>query len=265
MSSRLKDRVVFFTEAGEGDAYGRSWSLAAAREGARIAIADREFGLAERAAEEVRDAGGETLALSIDVTSEESCRRAAEAAISRFGRIDVLVNDAHLWLGMRRDDHSREYLEEILRVNGLGAWTASRAVVPHMRSRGSGKIINLSSIGAFVPSPLYVEQLEQTGNLPSFSYALSRVLVNGLTRFMAHALGPSGITANALVIGMILSEGTRRQLSEAQRQQFVDRTAMKRILEIRDTDGAFVYLASSDSDLMTGQLVIVDAGLVALA
>jgi 3-oxoacyl-[acyl-carrier protein] reductase len=138
----------------------------------------------------------------------------------------------------------------------------SRAVVPHMRSRKAGKIVNLSSIGAWVSSPAYVEHVERTGNLPSFGYALSRVLSNGLTRFMAQALGPSGITVNALAIGMILSEGTRRQLSEEQRQFFVERTALRRMLEIRDTDGAFLFLASSDSDLVTGQIVIVDGGLV---
>jgi 3-oxoacyl-[acyl-carrier protein] reductase len=264
LSDRLADKVILFTEAGEGDAYGRSWALAAAREGASVAIADRESRLAEAAAESARQAGADALSLEIDVTSEESCRRGAEAVLARFGRIDVLVNNAHLWLGLRRGDHSREYLEEVMRVNGLGAWTASRAVVPHMRSRRAGKIINMSSIGAYVASPVYVDQVEETGNLPSFSYALSRVLVNGLTRFMAHALGPSGITVNALAIGMILSEGTRRQLTEAERQGFVERTAMKRILEIRDTDGAFLYLASSDSDAMTGQVVVVDGGLVML-
>jgi NAD(P)-dependent dehydrogenase (short-subunit alcohol dehydrogenase family) len=264
MGERLSGRVVLFTEAGEGDAYGRSWALAAAREGARVAIADARRELAATVAEEVRCAGGDAIDLAIDVTSEASCRDAVEEALGRFGRIDVLVNDAHLWLGLRRDDHSREYLLEVLGVNGLGAWTAARAVVPHMRSRRSGKIINLSSIGAFVDSPVYAEQVEQTGNLPSFSYALSRVFVNGLTRFMARALGPSGITVNALAIGMILSEGTRRQLTEAQRQAFVDRAAMRRILEIRDTDGAFLHLASSDSDAMSGQVVVVDGGLVML-
>ncbi|MGH7898190.1 MAG: SDR family NAD(P)-dependent oxidoreductase, partial [Candidatus Binatia bacterium] len=177
-------------------------------------------------------------------------------------RIDVLVNNAHLWLGLKRDDHSLEYLEEVMRQNGFSAWTASRAVVPHMRSRGSGKIVNMSSIGAWVSSPAYVEHVSRTGNLPSFGYALSRVLLNGLTRFMAQALGPSGITVNALAIGMILSEGTLRQLSEEERRHFVERTALGRILQIRDTDGAWLFLASGDSDLMTGQVLIVDGGLV---
>lgn len=264
MGGRLDGRVVLFTEAGEGDAYGRSWALAAAREGARVAMADRSRELAARAADDVRREGGEALDLAIDVGSEESCRAAAAAVLERWRRIDVLVNDAHLWLGLRRDDHGRDYLEEVLRVNGLGAWTASRAVVPHMLARRAGKIVNLSSIGAFVPSPVYVEQVERLGNVPSFSYALSRVLLNGLTRFMAAALGPFGITVNGLAVGMILSEGTRRQLTEEQREAFVERSAMKRILEIRDTDGAFLHLAGSDSDAMTGQTLVVDGGLVTL-
>ena len=259
---RLEDRVVFFTEAGEGAAFGRSWAPAAAREGARVVVGDRRRELAAELAAQLRGQGAQALDLELDVTNEESCARAVAAALGAFGRIDVLVNNAHLWLGLRRDDHSREYLEETLRVNGLGAWVMSRAVVPHMRGRKAGKIVNLSSIGAWVASPAYVEHVERTGNLPSFGYALSRVLANGLTRFMAQALGPSGITVNALAIGMILSEGTRRQLSEEQRQFFVERTALRRMLEIRDTDGAFLFLASSDSDLVSGQIVIVDGGLV---
>ena len=259
---RLRDRVVLFTEAGEGAAFGRSWALAAAREGARIVIGDRRPELAGAVAEAVRAEGGEALSIELDVTSETSAKRATEAAIEAFGAVDVLVNDAHLWLGLRRDDHSLDYIESVLRTNGLGAWVMSRAVVPHMRSRKRGKIINLSSIGAWVSSPAYLEHVEQTGNLPSFSYALSRVLVNGLTRLMAQTLGPSGITVNALAIGMILSEGTRRQLSEAQREFFVERTALKRMLEIHDTDGAFLFLASPESDLVTGQVLLVDGGLV---
>jgi len=264
MNDRLHDRVILFTEAGEGDVYGRSWARAAAREGARLAIADRTRTLAESLAEEVRSAGGEAIDLEIDVTDEESCVRAAAVTIERFGRIDVLVNDAHLWLGLRRDDASRDYLHHVLDVNGLGAWAAARGVVPHMRRQGGGKIINLSSIGAWVDSPVYAAHVERTGNLPTFGYALSRVLANGLTRFMARALGPSGITVNALAIGMILSEGTKRQLDESERQAFVDRTALRRILEIRDTDGAFLFLASADSDLVTGQIIVVDGGLVML-
>jgi 3-oxoacyl-[acyl-carrier protein] reductase len=262
---RLRDRVVFFTEAGEGAAFGRSWALAAAREGARVVVGDRRLELAAAVADTVRAEGGEALAIDLDVTSEESANRAVERALEAFGAVDVLVNDAHLWLGLRRDDHSVSYVESVLRTNGLGAWVMSRAVVPHMRSRRRGKIINLSSIGAWVSSPAYLGHVERTGNLPSFSYALSRVLVNGLTRLMAQTLGPSGINVNALAIGMVLSEGTRRQLSEAERELFVERTALKRMLEIRDTDGAFLFLASSDSDLVTGQIVVVDGGLVMMS
>src|SRR2546426_8192653 len=95
---RLKDRVVLLTEAGAGDSYGRWWALAAAREGARVAVADRDRQSAAKLASEVRSTGGEAVDLEIDVTSEESCRRAVEATIGAFGSIDVLVNNAHLWL-----------------------------------------------------------------------------------------------------------------------------------------------------------------------
>jgi 3-oxoacyl-[acyl-carrier protein] reductase len=261
MSRRLEGAVVAITEAGEGRAYGATWAAAAAREGAAVVIADPEPGRAGAVAAMV---GERALPLALDVTSEASCAAFAQAAVERFGRIDVLVNTAHLWLGLRRDDQSAAYLREVIDYNGVGMWLVSRAVVPHMIRRGRGKIVNLSSIGAWVRSPAYERVTAETGTLPSFAYALSKVLDNGLTRFMAGALGQFGITVNAIAPGMVLSEGTARQLGAEERQAFVARTALRRLLAVEDTTGAMLFLASADSDAMTGQILVVDAGMVML-
>jgi 3-oxoacyl-[acyl-carrier protein] reductase len=260
--------VVALTDAGEagtaGRAYGAVWAQAAAREGARIVIGDRREARALEVAATIRDVGGEALGVALDVTSERSAEAFARAAIDRFGYIDVLVNTAHIWFGLDRDDQSAGYLREVLDYNGVGTWIASSAVVPHMIARRRGKIVNLSSIGAWVQSPRYAEVAATTGHLPNFAYALSKVVDNGLTRFMAGALGQFGIAVNAIAPGIIRSEGTVRHLGAEERARLVRQTAMGRELEVRDTVGALLFLASSDSDAMTGQILVIDGGHVML-
>jgi 3-oxoacyl-[acyl-carrier protein] reductase len=268
MAGRLDGRVVAVTEVGEegaeGRTYGARWAQAAAREGARVVVGDRELARATRVAEQIGAAGGEAVAATLDVTSEASAAAFADLAIARFGAIDVLLNTAHLWLEVRRDDQSAAYLRQVLDYNAVGMWIVSAAVAPHMMRRGRGKIINLSSIGAWVQSPRYAEIAAATGKLPNFAYALSKVVGNGLTRFMAGTLGQFGISVNAIAPGIILSEGTVRQLTAAERAAWVERNALRRILDMTDTVGAMLFLASGDSDAMTGQVLVVDGGHVML-
>jgi 3-oxoacyl-[acyl-carrier protein] reductase len=268
MAGRLDGTVVAVTEVGEegaaGRTYGAQWAHAAAREGARLVIGDRDLARAARVADRIAATGGEATAVALDVTSEASAAAFADAAIARFGAIDVLLNTAHLWLDVRRDDQSAAYLRQVLDYNGVGMWIVSSAVASHMMRRGRGKIVNLSSIGAWVHSPRYAEIAAATGKLPNFAYALSKVLDNGLTRFMAGALGQFGITVNAIAPGIILSEGTVRQLSPAERSAWVERNTLRRILDMTDTVGAMLFLASADSDAMTGQVLVVDGGHVML-
>ncbi len=268
MSGRLDGKVVAVTEVGEegaeGRTYGALWAQAAAREGARLVVGDRELSRATRVAERTGAVGGEAVAAALDVTSEASAAAFADLAIARFGAIDVLLNTAHLWLDIRRDDQSAAYLRQVIEYNGIGMWIVSSAVAPHMMQRRRGKIINLSSIGAWVQSPRYAEIAAATDKLPNFAYALSKVLDNGLTRFMAATLGQFGICVNAIAPGIILSEGTVRQLSATERAAWVERSALRRILDVGDTVGAMLFLASGDSDAMTGQVLVVDGGLVML-
>jgi 3-oxoacyl-[acyl-carrier protein] reductase len=233
-------------------------------EGARVVVGDRNAERAASLAAAIGGAGGEAMPIGLDVTSEASATAFAAEAVHRFGTIDVLLNTAHLWFDLRRDDRSAAYLRTVIDYNGIGMWIASAAVVPYMIRQRRGKIVNLSSIGAWVQSPRYAEAAAATGALPNFAYALSKVLDNGLTRFMAGTLGQFGVTVNAIAPGVIRSEGTERQLTEAERAGFVGRTALRRLLEVRDTVGAMLFLASGDSDAMTGQVLVVDGGDVML-
>jgi NAD(P)-dependent dehydrogenase (short-subunit alcohol dehydrogenase family) len=260
---RLAGRVAVVTECGIGETYGVVWARALAREGAAVVLGDRDAARAGAVAAELQAAGARAAAAALDVGAQASCDALARLAVERFGRLDVLVNTHHLWHELRRDDASDAYLHEVLDYNAVSIVRTARAVLPAMRAQGGGRIVSLSSIGAWEGGPL-AERLAETGTLPSLAYPASKVLENGLTRFLARAVGPSGITVNAIAPGMIASPATLARLSAARRDAFVARTALRRLLRVEDTVGALLYLASDDGALTTGQVLVVDGGLVML-
>jgi 3-oxoacyl-[acyl-carrier protein] reductase len=260
---RLADRVAIVTECGRGETYGVVWARALAREGAAVVVADADLARAVAVAEELCAAGGRAAGTSVDVGTTASCGALAAFTLERFGRIDVLANTHHLWHDLRRDDTSDEYLHHVLDYNAVSILRTARAVLPGMRASG-GRIVSLSSIGAWYLGGRPAEQLRQTGELPSFAYPASKVLENGLTRFLAGALGVYGITVNAIAPGMIASPATMERLSAPERQAFVERTALRKLLAVSDTAGALLYLASDDGAHVSGQVLVVDGGLVML-
>jgi 3-oxoacyl-[acyl-carrier protein] reductase len=261
---RLRDRVAVVTECGRGDTYGVVWSRALAREGAAVVVADADGERAAALAAELEANGGRAAATVLDVAAEASCEALARFAIDRFGTIDVLVNTHHLWHDLRRDDASDAYMLHVLDYNAVSVLRTTRAVLPTMRARRRGSIVSLSSIGAWEVGDRMAERLAETGTLPSFAYPASKVLQNGLTRLLARTLGRDGIRVNAIAPGMIASPATMARLSAPERDAFVARTALRRLLDVEDTAGALLYLASDDSAGMTGQVLVVDAGLVML-
>ena len=261
---RLEGRVALVTECGEGEGFGVVWARALAREGAAVVIGDADPARAAAVAAVLVAAGGRACGTGLDAGSEASCRAATELAVARFGGLDVLANTHHVWHALRGDDASDAYFHEVLDYNAVSLLRTARAVLPAMRARGGGRIVSLSSIGAWQTGPRAAETLARTGELPSFAYPASKVLENGLTRFLAGTLGQYGITVNAIAPGMVASPGTMARLSAAEREAFVVRTALRRLLRVEDTVGALLHLASDDGACTTGQVLVVDAGLVML-
>lgn len=261
---RLRDRVAVVTACGRGDTYGVVWARALAREGAALVIADADPGRAAEVAEALAAGGARAADATLDVGSRESCAALAALALDRFGRIDVLVHTHHLWHDLRRDDASDAYLHQVLDQNAVSLLRTAEAAWPAMRAQGGGSIVSLSSIGAWHVGDRLARRLLETGTLPSVAYPASKVLQNGLTRFLAQALGPYGIRVNAIAPGMIASPATMALVPPAEREAFVARTALRRLLSVEDTTGALLYLASDDSACMTGQVLVVDGGLVML-
>ncbi|MBI2998776.1 MAG: 3-oxoacyl-ACP reductase FabG [Deltaproteobacteria bacterium] len=242
---RLKDKVAIVTGAARH--IGAQYAKRLAAEGAGVVIADVLDG--EQVVREITSGGGKAMALKIDVSKEEDALRMAEKAVGEFGRIDVLVNNAALFLGLRRRpfyEISAEEWDRVSAVNIKGPFLCAKAVFPQMKKQRSGKIINISSTTALQGTPLFVH------------YVASKAAVIGITRALAREMGEYGICVNAVAPGLIHHEGMNapKEFTEFQLQA----RSLKRLEVPEDLIGAIIYLASSDSDFVTGQTIVVDGG-----
>jgi 3-oxoacyl-[acyl-carrier protein] reductase len=249
---RLKDRVAIVTGGGHG--IGRAYALGLAGEGAKIVIAEIDAKAAEDVAKEIEAGGGQALAVPTDVSNEESTQAMAHRTIDQFGGIDVLVNNASIFatVPMSRvgfEDISLEEWDRLMAVNLKGPWLCCRAVVPYMRQRGKGKIINISS-GTIMDG----------GGGTRAHYVASKAGVMGLTRTLAQELGKDNICVNTLAPGSTLSEVDPTPEVLAFRQRTASGRALKRVERPDDLVGTVLFLASDDADFITGQMIVVDGG-----
>jgi NAD(P)-dependent dehydrogenase (short-subunit alcohol dehydrogenase family) len=244
---RLDGKVAIVT--GSARHIGALYAQRLAADGASVAVADILDG--DPVVREIAARGGKAVALKVDVSSEEETRRMAEDTIGAFGRIDILVNNAAVFVGIERRpfyEISAEEWDRVSAVNIKGVFLCTKAVFPQMRRQGGGKIINISSTTALQGTPLFLH------------YVASKAAVIGITRALAREAGPYGIAVNAIAPGLIHHEGMNapKEFTELQLQG----RALKRLEVPEDLLGTVVYLASSDSDFVTGQTIVVDGGSV---
>jgi NAD(P)-dependent dehydrogenase (short-subunit alcohol dehydrogenase family) len=251
---RLDDRVGIITGAAQG--IGREYALGAAAEGASVVVADLDDPSSVVA--EIEAAGGTALGVTVDISSQESTEAMAAAALELFGKIDFLVNNAALYGALQPKpflDIDVDLWDRVMAVNLRGMFLTCQAVVPSMMERGSGKIINISSATALTTTPFMLH------------YVTSKAGVIGFTRALASEVGAMGITVNTITPGFTMSEGSKRLSIAAGMPEVTDFTLAERCLqreqEPSDLVGAMIFLASSDSDFMTAQVVNVDGGWVA--
>jgi 3-oxoacyl-[acyl-carrier protein] reductase len=247
----LEGKIGIVTGAGRG--LGKACALKYAEEGAKLLLPDVSLERAEKTAAQIREDGGEATAILTDIADERSTLAAAEKVKELYGGVDILLNNAALSYGIEPrpwDAWTVELWDRFFSINTRGTWLMCKAVAPLMVERGYGKIINLASdIGRLEPS---------TGLLP---YAASKAAIHQLTQSLARALGPSGICVNAIAPGLTATEANLIQ--SGSEQMFAATIAVqciKRREEPEDLVGAAVFLASDGSDMVTGQLLIVDGG-----
>ncbi len=259
---RLKDKVAIITGGSQG--IGRQYALRFAREGADVAIGDVREEQAREVVKEIEALGRRALAVRTDVSTEADTKALADKTAEHFGRIDVLVNNAALFYDLDMQNKSLEYFNKVLSVNLTGVWLMTRAVSRFMKRQRSGKIINQSSTAAYLWNTGWVDTSDPDLEPPPFSYSVAKMGVNGLTKYFAGNLGPWGINVNAICPGVTMTEATKTKVPEEMVSMLVMATALRKSLQPEDLAGTAVYLASSDSDLMTGQVLCVDAGMFML-
>jgi len=240
--------VAIVTGAARG--LGRAFCLGLAKEGAVVSAADLDLAGAQETAEQIVAGGGQAIAVSVDVSDEAATQRMAAQTAERWGRIDILINNAAIYAGLDRkmfDAISPAEWDRVMAVNLKGPWLCARAVFPWMKAQKSGKIINVASAVFFSGSALWAH------------YVASKGGVIGLTRALAKEVGDYGITINAIAPGFTLTEASQSLIPNAERYG-VDRGAIKRAEQPEDVVGLAVFLASSASDFITGQTIVVDGG-----
>ena len=244
---RLKDKVVIVTGGARG--IGRAYGLAVAAEGAKVVVADVADG--KPALKEIEGLGAQALVVECDVSREADTLRLATETLAQFGRIDVLVNNAALYGSLKRRPFMEIPIEEwdrVMAVNLRGLFLCARAVFPAMKAQGKGKIINIASGTFFKGVPHYIH------------YTTSKGGVVGFTRSLARELGDFGIRVNAVAPGFTPSGENEKNMPEAGREANVRMRMLKRAEVPGDVVGTLVFLASDDSDFITGQTIVVDGG-----
>lgn len=251
ISKRLDGKVAVVTGAAQG--IGAEFAKGLAMQGAKVVVAARSDATA--VVNEIRELGGEAISCKVDVNDTVALQAMVEQAEAELGPIEILVNNAALFSKLALKPFTQiteDEWDEVMKVNVRGPFQCAKAVLPSMKKNGRGKIINISS-GTFL-----------RGAPMMCHYVSSKGAVVGQTRAMATELGADNILANCIIVGLTESEGVKNngQILGAAKAPTLAARTIKRAMLPEDLLGVLYFLASEDSDFITGQCINVDGGAV---
>jgi len=242
---RLLDRVALITGAASG--IGAATARRFARDGALVGINDADPDGAQAVALEIQAAGGKSLATPGDVTKLADVTEMVGRTVAAWGRVDILINNA----GINRDamaaKMTEEQWDEVLDVNLKGTFLCARAVLPGMRERGWGRVVNTSSIGAL-------------GNIGQANYSASKAGVIGLTKTLALEYAKYGVTVNCVAPGATMTR-MMAGIPDKIKEQIIARIPAGRVASPDEIAAVHCFLASDDAAYITGQVIFVDGGI----
>ncbi len=248
----LKDKIAIITGAAQG--IGAAFAVGYAKEGAKIVIADISDG--KWTVEAVEQAGSEAIYVKTDVTSQDNCEAMARSAVERFGKIDIVLNNAAMYANITKKPFTEISTDEwnrVMEVNTIGPFNCAKAVFPYMKENG-GKIINVSSSSIF----------EGPTGMPH--YVASKGAVFAFTRSIARELGEYNISVNSLAPGYTQSEGSktiehnRSTTGPSPEEISIQKRCLKRSALPEDMVGTAIFLGCYLSDFISGQLILCDGG-----
>jgi NAD(P)-dependent dehydrogenase (short-subunit alcohol dehydrogenase family) len=248
---RLKKQVAIVTGAGQG--IGRAIALTLAREGATVVVNDIDQEKAEKVAEEIRVQGGQALPVQADVSKARDVDILVKKALENYKRVDILVNNAGIGKLTRFLEMTEAQWDKTMDINIKSQFLCSKAVIEHMIKQKRGKIINIASLASHIGAPGLA------------AYGASKGGVVQLTKALAVEFGKYNIMVNAVSPGLTMTELIKSAVKD--RPDFIegtDRIPLRRAAEPEDIANVVLFLASSESDYITGQVLIVDGGLMAI-
>jgi NAD(P)-dependent dehydrogenase (short-subunit alcohol dehydrogenase family) len=247
---QLQGKVAIVTGAARG--LGRAYAQAMALEGAAVLACD--VNNCDETVAAIVAAGGSAESAITDIANMADCTAMAQQAVTAFGKIDILVNNAALYGGLkgaRFEQLDEAQWDAVMNINVKGLWQCCKAVVEPMRAAGGGSIINISSLAAVYGLPYGMD------------YVASKAAVIGMTRAMARELGKDFIRVNAVAPSAVMTEGTQEffgEKFEKAKGVIASGQLLQRNLQTEDLSGTIVYLASDNSAFVTGQTHMVDGG-----
>jgi len=251
---RLSNKTTVLTGAGAG--IGEATAMRFAEEGSRLVLVDINELKAQSVADKIKSLGGEAVAVAADISKEDEAKHISEAALTYFGGIDILVNNAADFTTFSVEDATAAHWHRVLSVNVIGTALVSKYAIPHMKTRG-GSIVNVSSKSGIIAQPNFA------------TYNSSKGAIITMTRCMAMDLAPYNIRVNSVCPGTIYTTATEREwvrMGET-KEQWTAREAplsmLNRVGEAREVANAILFLASDEASFVTATELLVDGGYVA--